>query len=64
MSESDNGKKIFFLYPQSVIQDELISFLLRNEYEVYFLNDHVKATKLFKRFSNSICFINIDDGLK
>ena len=64
MSETANGKKIFFLYPQSVIQDELISFLLKNEYEVYFLNDHLKAIRIFKRFTNSICFINIDDGLK
>ena len=64
MSESTDGKKIFFLYPQSVIQDELISFLLINEYEVYFLNDHIKALRIFKRFTNSICFINIDDGLK
>lgn len=64
MSESQDGKKIFFLYPQSVIQDELISILLKNEYEVYFLNDHVKATRILKRFPNSICYINIDDGLK
>jgi hypothetical protein len=64
MSEPTDGKKIFFLYPQSVIQQELISFLLKNEYEVYFLNDHLKAIKVFKQFPNSICFINIDDGLK
>ena len=64
MNEASSGKKVFFLYPQSVIQDELISFLLRDEYEVYFLNDHLKASRVLKRFSNSICFINIDDGLK
>ena len=64
MGESLNGKKVFFLYPQSVIQEELISVLLRNEYEVYFLNDHLKANRIFKRFSNSICFSNIDNGLK
>ncbi len=64
MSETGNGKKVFFLYPHSVIQDELISFLLKNEYEVYFLTDHLKATRIFTRFTNSICFINIDDGLK
>jgi len=64
MSEAGNGKKVFFLYPQSVIQDELISVLLKNEYEVFFLTDHLKATRIFTRFTNSICFINIDDGLK
>lgn len=64
MSEAGNNKKVFFLYPQSVIQDELITFLLKNEFEVYFLNDHEKAIRLFRKFKNSICFINIDDGLK
>ena len=64
MSEAENCKKVFFLYPQSVIQDQLISSLLKNEYEVYFLKDHRKAAGIFKRFNNSICFINIDDGLK
>ncbi len=65
MSETaDDGKKVFFLYPQSVIQDELITFLLKNEFEVYFLNDHQKAIRLFRKFNNSLCFINIDDGLK
>ncbi len=64
MSEAVAGKKIFFLYPPSVIQEELVSFLLRNEYEVYFLKDHLKAGRIFKRFENVICFINIDNGLK
>ena len=64
MSETTDGRKVFFLYPQSVIQEELISFLLKNEYEVYFLKDHRKATRIFKRFNNSICFINIEEGLK
>ncbi len=64
MSTTSDGKKVFFLYPQSVIQDELITFLLKNEFEVYFLNDHEKAIRLFRKFNNSICFINIDDGLK
>lgn len=64
MIESSNGKKVFFLYPQSVIQDELITFLLNHEFEVYFLKDHRKAIRLFRKFDNAICFINIDDGLK
>ncbi len=57
------GKKIFFLYPHSVIQDELISTLIQHEFEVYFLKDHTKAYNLLKKFGNSICFINIDETL-
>ncbi|MBN2051641.1 MAG: PilZ domain-containing protein [Spirochaetales bacterium] len=65
MDETLNlGKKTFFLYPHSVIQDELIEELLDDEYEVYMLKDHEKALKVLKTFSGSICFINIDEGLK
>lgn len=64
MNESSDGKKVFFLYPQSVIQDELITFLLKSEFEVYFLKDHQKAVRLFRKFNDAICFINVDDGLK
>ena len=64
MIEAENSKKVFFLYPQSVIQDELITFLLKNEFEVYFLDDHEKAIRLFRKYKDAICFINIDDGLK
>lgn len=65
MDETLNlGKKTFFLYPHSVIQDELIEELLDDEYEVYMLKDHEKALKVMKTFPGSICFINIDEGLK
>ncbi len=57
------GKKVFFLYPHSVIQDELIDTLLAQEYEVYFLKDHQMALRLFVKYPNSVCYINIDEGL-
>ena len=63
MSEYDLGNKVFFLYPPSVIKDDLISHLLDQEYEVYMLKDHTTASKLFRIYPDSICFINIDAGL-
>jgi hypothetical protein len=54
---------VFFLYPHSVIQDELVNELVQNEYEVYFLSDHRRAARALAHFSDSICFINIDDGM-
>ena len=57
------GRKVFFLYPHSVIQDELVNELVQNEYEVYFLNDYRRAARAFAHFTDSICFINIDDGI-
>jgi len=58
------GKKVFFLYPHSVIQDELVEQMLDDEYEVYLLRDHKKALSIFQQNPGSICFFNIDEGLK
>lgn len=56
----DLGKKVFFLYPHNIIQEDLINEILREEYEVYFVKDHLKAVRIFKKYPNSILFINID----
>jgi hypothetical protein len=56
------GKKIFFLHPQSVIQDEMLDILIMSGYEAYILRDNKRARRLLERFSGSIMFINIDDG--
>ncbi len=57
------GKKVIFLYPQSVIQEKLVTEIIKNEYEVYLLHDHEKNIRLIQKYNNSILFINIDDGL-
>ncbi|MDR1374441.1 MAG: PilZ domain-containing protein [Treponema sp.] len=58
------GKKIFILYPHSVIRDEMIDVLIMNGYESYVLHDHKRALRLLEHFPDSIMFINIDEGLK
>ncbi len=58
------GKKVFFLYPQSVIQKEMAIMFIRNEYEAYLLYDHKKALGLLRRNNDSILFVNIDEVLK
>jgi hypothetical protein len=65
MAKQNNGlgKKIFFLYPPSVIQDDLLSTLIMAGYETYTLRDHKRAYQLLARFDNSVMFINIDQGL-
>lgn len=57
------GKKVFFLYPPSVIREELITRLLEEEYEIYMLKNPDDAKRLLRKFSDSIVFINIDEGL-
>lgn len=57
------GRKVFFLYPHSVIQDEMVEELIAKGFEVYFLHDEKKARRLLKKHSDAIVFINIDEAL-
>lgn len=58
------GKRVFFLYPHSVMHEELIMEIIKNEYEAYVLKDHNKTLKLLEKYNDSIIFINIDSELK
>ncbi|MDR3336527.1 MAG: PilZ domain-containing protein [Treponema sp.] len=58
-----SGKKIFFLYPSSLIQNEIAYELVQQEYEVYLIKDHLKIKRVLKKFPDSIVFINVDDGV-
>jgi len=58
------GKKIFLLYPHSVIRDDMLDWLIMAGYETYTLTSEKKAIKLMEKFPGSIMFINIDEGLK
>ena len=63
MEKNAEGKKIFILYPHSVIKDELLDFLIMSGFESYVLHDHKRALKLLAKFPDSIMFINIDEGM-
>lgn len=58
----DLGRKVFFLYPPSVVRDELVSRLLEQEYEVYTLKDLGMMDRLLAIYPDSIVFANIDAG--
>ena len=58
-----SGKKVFFLYPHQVIRDEVVHDVFSEEYEIYLLEDHQRARSIFRRFSDSIVFINIEEHL-
>ena len=58
------GKKIFLLYPHSVIRDEMLDVLIMAGFETYTIMDEEKARRLLAKFPGSIMFINIDEGLK
>jgi hypothetical protein len=65
MMSQDNsniGKRVFFLHPHSVIQNEMIDEIIAHEFEVYLISDIPKTLKLMEKYPDSILFINIDEG--
>jgi hypothetical protein len=62
-SSDSSGKKVFLLYPHSVIREEMLDDLIMNGFETYTLFDHKKAVKILERFPGSSMFINIDTGI-
>ncbi len=62
-SESILGKKVFFLYPPSVIREEVVNRLLEEEFEIYLIKDHAGLRRILKRYPDSLVFVNIDEGL-
>jgi hypothetical protein len=57
------GKKIFFLYPSAIIQNEVMAALVEQEFEVYAVRDHAGLRRVLKQFPDSLVFVNIDDQL-
>jgi hypothetical protein len=57
------GKKIFFLYPSPIMQNEVVAELVEQEFEVYIIRDHVNFRKILKQFPRAIVFVNIDEQL-
>lgn len=55
------GKKIFFLYPPTIVRNEVVSALIAQEFEAYTVKDHVALGRVLKRFPDSIVFVNLDE---
>ncbi len=65
-TESDKeifGKKIFFLFPSTLVRNEVIPELIQLEYEVYITSDANGLKTVLRKYPNSIVFVNIDDGM-
>ncbi len=58
------GRKVFFLYPHSVLQEQLMELIFQAGYEVYLLREHTKVKRLLSRYPGSILFINIDERIR
>lgn len=62
-ADSGEGRKIFLLYPPSVVHDEMIDILIMSGFETYTLQDHKRALHILEKFPGSIMFVNIDEKM-
>jgi len=58
------GKKIFFLHPPAVLQNQIITELAQEEFEVYVTKDETKLKNALKKFPESVIFACINEGMK
>ena len=56
------GKKVFFLYPPTVLM-EVVEELARQEFEVYLSRQHEKLRRVLPTLPGAISFVNLDDRL-
>ncbi len=59
----NEGKRVFFVYPHSVFQENLIQNLVNQEYEIYLIKDHTYINTIIDTYPDAILFLNIDKGL-
>ena len=58
------GRKIFFLSPSTVVQNKIIPELFQQEYEVYVSKDRDAVKRVFRKYPDSILFIDIAEQYK
>jgi len=58
------GKKIFFLHPSALVQNQVISELAQEEFEVYVIKDDNKIRQALKNYPDSILFASINEAMK
>jgi hypothetical protein len=57
------GKKIFFLHPSAVVQNQIAAELTQQEFEIYNIKDHKALQAVLRRYPDSIVFADIDEGM-
>ena len=68
MSEKNSsnyfGRKIFFLHPSALIQNQIVTELSQEEFEVYCTKDETRLRQGLSKFPESIIFANLNEGMK
>lgn len=58
-----NGRRVLFVDPPSVIQEQMIQFLVTAQHEAAIVKDPRKIMQVIRRFPGSIVYFNIDSRL-
>lgn len=58
------GKKIFFLHPSAFTQNQLISELAQEEFEVYVIKDEYKLLRALEEYPDSVLFASVNEVIK
>jgi len=68
MPENDNkvllGKKVFFLHPSTIVQNQVVTALAQEEFEVYIVKNELKLRDKLRKYSDSVVFACINEGLR
>jgi len=59
--ESFGNKKVFFVCPPSIVQEELLLLLINLEFEIYLVKGSQQVRKIMNLWPDSVFFFNIDD---
>ena len=57
------GKKIFFLHPTAVVQNQIVAELAQQEFEVYIVKNHMALEQTLKKYPGSVVFADIDEQM-
>lgn len=57
------GRRVLFVNPPSVVQEQMIHFLVTAQYEAAIIKDHRRINAVLNAFPNSVVYFNIDSRL-
>jgi hypothetical protein len=57
------GRKIFFLYPSAVVQNQVIPELGQQEFEVYISKNHESLRRVLRKNPDSIVLVDINEKM-
>lgn len=57
------ARRVFFVYPPSVIEEKMIGFLVGAQIEAAVVKDHRRLMNLLRHFPHSIVYFNVDQHL-